>query len=69
MPTQALTVTTYMADVRNLLRPSAFMELAQEIATLGAQKLHFDDSVTLAAANAVWVLARMHVCFERMPRR
>lgn len=69
MPKQALTVTTYMADVRNLLRPSAFMELAQEIATLGARKLHFDDSVTLAAANAVWVLARMRVCFERMPRR
>lgn len=69
MPKQPLTVTTYMADVRNLLRPAAFMEIAQEIATLGAKELHFDDSVTLSAANAVWVLARMRVCFERMPSR
>ena len=69
MPTQQLTVTTYMADVRNLLRPASFMEIAQEIATVGAKALHFDDSVTLSAANAVWVLARMHVRFERMPRR
>ena len=69
MPVQNLSVTTYMADVRNRLRPASFMEIAQEIATLGAQELHFDDSVTSAACNAVWVLARMHVRFVRMPRR
>ena len=69
MAVQQLTVTTYMADVRNLLRPVAFMEIAQEIATVGAKQLRFDDSVTLAAGNAVWVLARMHVRFERMPER
>ena len=57
MPVQKLSVTTYMADVRNLLRPVSFMDIAQEIATVGAKQLHFDDSVTVAAANAVWVLA------------
>ena len=69
MPVQKLSVTTYMADVRNLLRPVSFMDIAQEIATLGAQKLHFDDTVMVAAANAVWVLARMRVRFLRMPVR
>ena len=69
MPVQKLSVTTYMADVRNLLRPVSFMDIAQEIATVGAKELHFDDSVTVAAANAVWVLARMHVRFNRMPVR
>ena len=69
MPIQKLSVTTYMADVRNLLRPVSFMDIAQEIATVGAKQLHFDDSVTVAAANAVWVLARMRVCFHRMPVR
>ena len=69
MPVQKLSVTTYMADVRNLLRPASFMEIAQEIATVGAQELHFDDSVTVATHNAVWVLARMHVRFLRMPVR
>ena len=69
MPVQNLTVTTYMADVRNRLRPVSFMDIAQEIATLGARELHFDDAVTVAAANAVWVLARMHVRFLRMPVR
>ena len=69
MPVQKLSVTTYMADVRNLLRPVSFMDIAQEIATIGAQELHFDDTVTVAAANAVWVLARMRVRFLRMPVR
>ena len=69
MPIQNLSVTTYMADVRNLLRPVSFMDIAQEIATVGAKQLHFDDSVTVAAANAVWVLARMRVCFRHMPAR
>ena len=69
MPQQKLNVTTYMTDVRDYLRPVCFMEIAQEIATVGAKQLHFDDTVTLEAANAVWVLARMHVRFERMPVR
>ena len=69
MPVQNLSVTTYMADVRNLLRPVSFMDIAQEIATIGAQELHFDDSVTVATHNAVWVLARMHVRFLEMPVR
>ena len=69
MAKQQLNVTTYMTDVRDYLRPVAFMEIAQEIATIGARQLHFDDTVTLKAAHAVWVLARMHVRFERMPVR
>ena len=69
MPVQQLSVTTYMADVRNLLRPVSFLDIAQEIATLGAKELRFDDSVTVAAHNAVWVLARMHVRFLRLPVR
>ena len=69
MPIQNLSVTTYMADVRNLLRPVSFMDIAQEIATISALELHFDDSVTLATHNAVWVLARMHVRFLEMPVR
>ncbi|MBR1575570.1 MAG: hypothetical protein IJ654_03875 [Bacteroidales bacterium] len=69
MPQQQLNVTTYMTDVRDCLRPAAFMEIAQEIATIGAKERHFDDTVTLEAAHAVWVLARMHVRFDRMPVR
>ena len=69
MPVQNLTITTYMTDVRNLLRPSAFMEISQEIATADARELEFDDPRLIAAHNAVWVLARMKMVFRRLPSR
>lgn len=69
MAVQKLHITTYMSDVRNLLRPASFMELAQEIATLDAASLRFDDPRLIEAHNAVWVLARMKVVFNRMPVR
>lgn len=62
-----LTVTCYDTDVAHYLRPGSFMDMAQEIAYVSAQSLGFgfDDLQRLGTA---WVLSRMHVEFEQMPR-
>lgn len=61
-----LEIPSYMTDIENRLRAASFMELAQEMAGKGAEQLDFSDD-KLAAINAVWVLARMHVRFEKTP--
>ncbi|MBO4388634.1 MAG: hypothetical protein J5785_04270 [Spirochaetales bacterium] len=54
----------YMVDRRQILRPSAFLDLAQQMAVFGADRLDFGDD-TLGHFGCTWVLARQHVRFER----
>lgn len=54
----------YQVDRRKILRPSAFLDLAQHMAVFGADKLSFGDA-QLGPYGCTWVLARQHVRFER----
>lgn len=60
-------VACFQTDIRYLLRPSAFLDLAQEIAIIGAETLNFGDK-QLKPYDCAWVLARQHVRFERPVR-
>ena len=64
---QDLCIPCYQTDSRTVLKPAAFMDLAQEIAYWAAQKLGFGYD-TLHVHHTAWVLSRMHVHFERPPR-
>ena len=57
-------VACYQSDIRHYLRPSAFLDLAQHMAVVGADTLKFGDG-ELSPYGCVWVLARQHVRFER----
>ena len=61
-----LIIPCYDTDFSCLLKPAAFMDLAQEMANIHAQKLGFgyDD---LMRTRTVWVLSRMHIHFDRYP--
>lgn len=61
-------IPSYMVDIRSRMKAVSFMEIAQELAGKGAEMLGMSDP-DLKPLNAVWVLARMHVEFVRMPRR
>ena len=63
---QELIIPCYDTDFSCLLKPAAFMDLAQEMANIHAQKLGFgyDD---LMRTRTVWVLSRMHIHFDRYP--
>ena len=58
------TAACYMVDRRQILRPSAFLDLAQQMAVIGADRLDFGDD-QLGRFGCTWVLARQHVRFER----
>ena len=58
------TATCYQVDRRHILRPAAFLDLAQHMAVFGADKLNFGDE-QLGPYGCTWVLARQHVRFER----
>ena len=64
---QRLTVPCYDTDAAFLLKPAAFMDMAQEIAYWAAHELGFgyDD---LQRHHTAWVLSRMHVHFGDPPR-
>ena len=64
---ESLRVPCYMTDSHALLRPVAFLDLAQNIAVQGADSLHFGDD-ELSSRNCAWVLARQSVRFERPVR-
>ena len=61
------TVTCYETDAAFLLKPAAFMDLAQEIAMLAADGIGYgyDD---LMQSRRAWVLSRMHFHIDRAPR-
>lgn len=63
---QDIQIPCYQTDGATLLRPSAFMDLAQEIAYWAAQALGFGYD-TLHVHHTAWVLTRMHVHFENYP--
>ena len=59
-------VAWYMLDVNEKMRPAAFLDIAQELAVLGADDLGFADR-QLKDYGIVWVLARMKAHFHRLP--
>ncbi len=65
---QHIDLPYYMIDCEARLRPSSFLDIAQELAALGAEPLGFADH-HLAPYHMVWVLARMQVCFDHLPKR
>ncbi len=64
---QDLCIPCYQTDRQTVLKPAAFMDLAQEIAYWAAQRLGFGYD-TLHVHHTAWVLSRMHIHFERPPR-
>ena len=64
---QRLKVTCYDTDVAHYLKPGAFMDMAQEIAYVSADRLGFgyDD---LQRFGTAWVLSRFEIHFLQMPR-
>ena len=64
---QDFTTTCYQVDRREILRPAAFLDLAQNMAVYGADLLNFGDD-QLHRFDCTWVLARQHVRFERPVR-
>jgi len=60
------TVSSYQVDVRKRMKPSSFMDLAQEMAYLAAGEMGFgyDD---LQKDGTAWVLSRIRMEFLRMP--
>ena len=65
---ESLNLPCYMFDVKERLRPSSFMDLAQEIAAGGSAQLGVPDQVLLKH-GLVWILARMKVEFVNLPKR
>ena len=61
---QDVCIPCYQTNDKTFLRPSAFMDLAQEIAYWAAQDLGFGYD-TLHIHHTAWVLTRMHVRFHQ----
>ena len=61
---QNVCLPCYQTNDKTLLRPSAFMDLAQEIAYWAAQELGFGYD-TLHIHHTAWVLSRMHIHFHK----
>lgn len=62
-----VTAVCYQVDRRKILRPSAFLDMAQHMAVSGADRLAFGDD-RLGTRGCAWVLARQHVLFDRPVR-
>lgn len=65
---QKMDLPCYMFDCRETLRPSSFMDIAQELASAGSIASGFSDQ-DLAPHNLVWILGRMKVIFQNPPHR
>ncbi len=65
--TQNYTVPCYDTDASWRLKPTSFMNLAQEAAGMHAIRLGFgyDD---LIKTNTAWIISRMHIQFVDMPK-
>ena len=63
--TLSLSLPYYCHDRNERLRPSAFMDLAQDVAVRGADQLGFSDDKLSSSIDAVWVLARMQFRYIR----
>lgn len=60
-------IPCYAADKEFTLRPTAFMDYAQEIAYLAATELGFGYDA-LNEHHTAWVLSRMSMDFRKMPK-
>ncbi len=60
-------ITCYRSDLNQLMRPDAFLDMAQQIAVEAAEYLGFGRNKMLEFGCA-WVIARMHVRFEKKVR-
>ena len=60
------TVRCYDVDAQMRLRPSAFMDYAQEMAYLAADAMGFGYDAMIKDGKA-WVLSRLHFVFEDTP--
>lgn len=63
---QEISIRSYEVDSRKLLRPAAFMQLAQEIAMNAAVPIGFGYDAMMEH-NAAWVLSRLHFVVRKMP--
>ena len=63
---QDLRVPCYQTNRQTVLKPAAFMDMAQEIAYWAASELGFGYD-TLHVHHTAWVLSRMHIHFESFP--
>lgn len=63
---QDLCIPCYQADVNMVLKPAAFMDVAQEIAYWAAEELGFGYD-SLHVHHTAWVLSRMHIHFDHLP--
>ena len=59
-------VPCFGVDGGKRLKPAAFMDMAQEIAYLAAEAMHFGYD-ELASAGTAWVLSRLHFRFVEVP--
>lgn len=59
-------IPCYQVDIDKKMKPTAFMDLAQEMAYLAADSLNFGYE-GLIGKNLAWILSRMHMSFEEMP--
>lgn len=60
---QNICVPCYQTDKNTVMRPAAFMDMAQEIAYWAANELGFGYD-TLHIHHMAWVLSRMHLHFD-----
>ena len=59
-------VRCYEVDGAMRLKPAAFMDLAQDMAYLAADAMHFGYD-EMIAENKAWVLSRLHIIFDDVP--
>lgn len=64
---QNFSIPCYFFDMNSRLRPAAFFDLAQEAAVYGSAMVGAPDWV-LKSRDVAWILVRMHVRYENLPR-
>ncbi|MBO4841868.1 MAG: hypothetical protein J5478_00655 [Bacteroidales bacterium] len=67
MTVRRFAVPCYDTDVAHYLKAGAFMDLAQDLATVSADSLGFGFEA-LQRFGTAWILSRMHIEFLNMPR-
>lgn len=65
--TDSLSVKCYEVDSAKKLKPTAFMDMAQEMAYQAASVMHFGYEELIVKGMA-WVLTRMHIRFLDVPK-
>ena len=64
---RTLDIPCYFFDINQRLRPAGFFDIAQDLAVHGSAMVGAPDWV-LKERGLAWILARMHVRYERLPR-